>query len=60
VVPDEHDLRAKSPSRFGFKVRLGYSPDDADAFVLTFAQPVAAGMGMGTGHEAACPRARGV
>jgi phage terminase large subunit len=24
------------------KARLGYSPDDADAFVLTFAQPVAA------------------
>jgi phage terminase large subunit len=24
------------------KTRLGYSPDDADAFVLTFAQPVAA------------------
>jgi phage terminase large subunit len=23
------------------KARLGYSPDDADAFVLTFAQPVA-------------------
>jgi hypothetical protein len=22
------------------KARLGYSPDDADAFVLTFAQPV--------------------
>jgi hypothetical protein len=22
------------------KQRLGYSPDDADAFVLTFAQPV--------------------
>jgi phage terminase large subunit len=28
------------------KQRLGYSPDDADAFVLTFAQPaLAAGMG---------------
>jgi phage terminase large subunit len=27
------------------KARLGYSPDDADAFVLTFAQPVVAGMG---------------
>jgi hypothetical protein len=25
------------------KARLGYSPDDADAFVLTFAQPVVAG-----------------
>jgi hypothetical protein len=25
------------------KARLGYSPDDADAFVLTFAQPVDAG-----------------
>ena len=24
------------------KARLGYSPDDADAFALTFAQPVAA------------------
>ena len=24
------------------KARLGYSPDDADAFVLTFAQQVAA------------------
>src|ERR1700756_3015400 len=24
------------------KARLGYSPDDADAFVLTFAQPAAA------------------
>ena len=23
------------------KARLGYSPDDADAFALTFAQPVA-------------------
>ena len=29
------------------KARLGYSPDDADAFVLTFAQPVAAGGGYG-------------
>ena len=26
--------------------RLGYSPDDADAFALTFAQPVAARGGM--------------
>ena len=24
------------------KARLGYSPDDADAFALTFAQPAAA------------------
>jgi hypothetical protein len=24
------------------KVKLGYSPDEADAFVLTFAEPVAA------------------
>jgi len=31
------------------KARLGYSPDDADAFVLTFAQPVAAGSGYGYG-----------
>ena len=31
------------------KSRLGYSPDDADAFVLTFAQPVAAGTGYGYG-----------
>jgi len=31
------------------KSRLGYSPDDADAFVLTFAQPVAAGSGYGHG-----------
>ena len=30
------------------KARLGYSPDDADAFVLTFAQPVTAGSGYGT------------
>jgi hypothetical protein len=29
------------------KSRLGYSPDDADAFVLTFAQPVTAGAGYG-------------
>jgi hypothetical protein len=29
------------------KARLGYSPDDADAFALTFAQPVAAGGGYG-------------
>ena len=36
------------------KARLGYSPDDADAFVLTFAQPVAAGSGYGYGG----PRAR--
>ena len=28
------------------KARLGYSPDDADAFALTFAQPVAARGGM--------------
>src|SRR5213078_2530431 len=28
------------------KARLGYSPDDADAFVLTFAQPVTAGAGV--------------
>ena len=27
------------------KARLGYSPDDADAFALTFAQPVTAGGG---------------
>ena len=31
------------------KSRLGYSPDDADAFVLTFAQPVVAGSGYGGG-----------
>ena len=31
------------------KSRLGYSPDDADAFVLTFAQPVAAGSGSSYG-----------
>jgi hypothetical protein len=29
------------------KARLGYSPDDADAFALTFAQPVVAGYGYG-------------
>ena len=30
------------------KARLGYSPDDADAFALTFAQPATrAGMGYG-------------
>ncbi len=30
------------------KARLGYSPDDADAFALTFAQPATrAGMGHG-------------
>ena len=28
------------------KARLGYSPDDADAFALTFAQPVAPRGGM--------------
>ena len=27
--------------------RLGYSPDDADAFALTFAQPVAGRRGAG-------------
>jgi len=33
------------------KARLGYSPDDADAFALTFAQPaVRAGMGYGGGY----------
>jgi hypothetical protein len=31
------------------KARLGYSPDDADAFVLTFAQPVTAGSFYGYG-----------
>jgi hypothetical protein len=34
------------------KARLGYSPDDADAFVLTFAQPVAAGSGLPRGWRA--------
>ena len=38
-------------------VRLGYSPDDADAFVLTFAQPVAAGSGYGYGGPLGRPRA---
>jgi len=38
------------------KSRLGYSPDDADAFVLTFAQPVAAGSyGYGTGGSRGTP-----
>ena len=38
------------------KSRLGYSPDDADAFVLTFAQPVAAGSyGCGTGGPRGTP-----
>jgi hypothetical protein len=31
------------------KQRLGYSPDDADAFALTFAQPVAGRRGAGGG-----------
>jgi hypothetical protein len=38
------------------KARLGYSPDDADAFVLTFAQPVTAGYGSGDGTSG--PRGR--
>jgi hypothetical protein len=33
------------------KSRLGYSPDDADAFVLTFAQPVAAGAPVPSGRR---------
>jgi hypothetical protein len=38
------------------KARLGYSPDDADAFVLTFAQPVAAGSyGYGSGGSRGTP-----
>jgi hypothetical protein len=37
------------------KSRLGYSPDDADAFVLTFAQPVAAGS---YGHGYGGPRGK--
>src|SRR5437763_3417132 len=32
------------------KARLGYSPDDADAFVLTFAQPVVKRSGAGGGR----------
>lgn len=32
------------------KARLGYSPDDADAFALTFAQPVVAGYGSAGGN----------
>ena len=37
------------------KSRLGYSPDDADAFVLTFAQPVTAGAGYGYGSPRGKP-----
>jgi len=54
-APSAELIAALSQTTYGFrgdrlllepkeqvKARLGYSPDDADAFVLTFAQPVAA------------------
>jgi hypothetical protein len=62
ALPDIPELiAALSQTTYGFrgdrlllepkdqiKARLGYSPDDADAFALTFAQPATrAGMGYG-------------
>ena len=40
--PSRRRLSIQLEPKDQVKARLGYSPDDADAFVLTFAQPMAA------------------